>query len=77
MLGRATSARDSDADTAAGPIKRSIDDDVKDGWWDNVSDFVDKYADIIKIVIDVISWVATAVAIISLFIPGLTWWRSC
>lgn len=71
MLGRATSARDSDADTAAGRIKKSIDDDVKDGWWDNVSDFVDKYADIIKIVIDVISWVATAVAIISLFIPGL------
>ncbi|MEO3841912.1 MULTISPECIES: putative T7SS-secreted protein [unclassified Streptomyces] len=71
MLGRATSARDRDADTAAGRIKKSIDDDVKDSWWDNVKDFVDKYADIIKIVIDVISWIATAVAIISLFIPGL------
>ncbi|KRV50884.1 hypothetical protein AQ490_13100 [Wenjunlia vitaminophila] len=70
-LREATSHRDKKEDEIAGKIRKSIDDDVEDSWWDNVKDFVDKYADVIKIVIDVISWVATAVAIIAMFVPGL------
>lgn len=52
-------------------IREAIDDDVEDSWWDNVKDFVDKHAKLIKVLTDILSWIATAVAIISMFIPGL------
>lgn len=52
-------------------IKDAIDDDVKDSWWDNVKDWVDRHADVIKLVTKVLSYVVTALAVVALFIPGL------
>ena len=55
----------------AGRINDAIEDDVKDSWWDNVKDRVDRHADAIKLVTKVLSYVVTALAIVALFIPGL------
>ena len=55
----------------AGRIKDAIEDDVKDSWWDNVKDWVDRHADLIKLVTKVLSYVVTALAIVALFIPGV------
>lgn len=55
----------------AGRIKDAIDDDVKDSWWDNVKGWVDRNADWIKKVTDVLSWVATGLAVLALLIPGV------
>lgn len=55
----------------AGRINDAIEDDVKDGWWDNVKDWVDRHADSIKLVTKVLSYVVTALAIVALFIPGV------
>jgi len=54
----------------AGRIKDAIDDDVKDSWWDNVKDWVDRNAGWIKAVTTALSIVATALAVLVLFIPG-------
>lgn len=70
-LRSAVDFRDTREDQVATWIREAIDDAVEDSWWDNVKDFVDKYADVIKVVIDVLSYVATALAIVAMFIPGL------
>ncbi len=55
----------------AGRIKDAIDDDAKDSWGDNAKGWVDRNAGWIKKVTDVLSWVATGLAVLALFIPGL------
>jgi len=55
----------------AGRIKDAIEDDVKDSWWDNVKDWVDRHAEVIKLVTKILGYVVTALAIVALFIPGL------
>jgi hypothetical protein len=67
----AVSERDSQASKAAGHIKDALDDGLKDSWWDSFCDWVSQHVDIIKMVVEILTWVATAVAIIALFIPGL------
>jgi hypothetical protein len=67
----AVSERDAQASKAAGHIKDALDDGLKDSWWDSFCDWVSEHVDIIKMVVEILTWVATAVAIIALFIPGL------
>ncbi|MGH3866438.1 MAG: hypothetical protein ACRDQ4_09940 [Pseudonocardiaceae bacterium] len=55
----------------AGRINDAIDDDVADSWWDSVKDWVHRNAGWIKTVTDILSWVATGLAVVALFIPGV------
>lgn len=63
--------RDRQAKIIKNAIKDAIDDDVHDSMWDNVKDFVDKHKELISQITEVLSWVATALAVVALFIPGL------
>ncbi|HYZ55268.1 MAG TPA: hypothetical protein VE733_17450 [Streptosporangiaceae bacterium] len=77
LLAKAVSFRDNRASHYAGLIRSAIDDRVKDSWWqshilDNgLMQWVDQHADALTKIADVLGWIATAVAIIALFIPGL------
>lgn len=71
LLHRATSLRDHSASYHAGLINKACDDGVKDSWWDRFKDWVSQYAGIIKDICTVLEYVATILAIIALFIPGL------
>lgn len=55
----------------AGRINEAIDDDVADSRWDKVKNWVHRNAGWIKTVTEVLSWVATALAVVALFIPGV------
>jgi hypothetical protein len=55
----------------AGRIRDAVDDDVKDSWWDNRKDWVDRNAGWISAATDILSYVATGLAVLSLFIPGV------
>lgn len=55
----------------AGRIRDAVDDDVKDSWWDNRKDWVDRNAGWISKATDILSYVATGLAVLSLFIPGV------
>ncbi|WP_434594711.1 putative T7SS-secreted protein [Streptomyces sp. A5-4] len=71
QLNRIKSRRDSRAKHHAGKIRDQLDDVIEDSTWDNIKGWVHDNADWIKVVIDVLGWIATAVGIIAMFIPGL------
>ncbi|MGH3166373.1 MAG: hypothetical protein ACRDN0_10830 [Trebonia sp.] len=71
LLNRATSLRDTQGSHYAGLINQACDDGVKDSWWDQFKDWVSEYAGIIKDICTVLEYIATILAIIALFIPGL------
>ncbi|WP_405647089.1 putative T7SS-secreted protein [Streptomyces sp. NBC_00019] len=58
--------RDNRADYYAGKIGDEIDDIIKDSWWEGVVDYV-------KVAIDVLSWAATIIGIVALFITPVGW----
>ncbi|MBT2398711.1 hypothetical protein [Streptomyces sp. ISL-100] len=60
------SERDSAANRHARKIRDGIDDIIEDSWWESVVDYV-------KIAIDVLSWAATAIAVVALFITPVGW----
>lgn len=75
-------ARDEAARATARRIRAAIDDDVKDSWWDNAKGsvakgwqafkrLVTKYVEGIKKVLEVLSWIATVLAVVVLLVPGL------
>jgi hypothetical protein len=71
-LAEAVGDRDEWEKSAASRIRDAIDDDgLKDSWWDKVKGWVSDNAGWIKAVTDILSWVATGLAILALFIPGL------
>ncbi|GHI91042.1 hypothetical protein TPA0905_05130 [Streptomyces olivaceus] len=71
-LKKATDRYHNQADHYASLIEKAIDDDpLTDSWWDNVKDWIDKNADWLKVVIEVASYVATALAIAAIFISGI------
>ncbi|OON75394.1 hypothetical protein [Streptomyces tsukubensis] len=71
-LKKAKESYDNAADHHAGLIEKAIDDDaLTDSWWDNVKDWVDKNAGWLKVVIEVASYVATALAIAAIFVSGI------
>jgi uncharacterized protein YukE len=64
------------ASTAGKAIRDVIDhDDVHDGFWDKVGSWIHEHAGIIKLVLKVVGYIVTVLAIaaliIALFIPGL------
>lgn len=74
--------RTSAARTVAGQLRDAIDDDVKDTRWENVKgaigavwravdSFVDDHIESILKVVEVLSLIATGLAILALFIPGI------
>lgn len=70
-LDNARNHRNTNAQARAADIKDAIDDGVSDSWWDDVKGFVDKYAELIKDICIVLEVIATILAVIALFIPGL------
>jgi hypothetical protein len=71
LLGKATSLRDSSASHYASVIHSACDDSMKDSWWDSFKEWVSQYAGIIKDICQVLEVIATVLAIVALFIPGL------
>ncbi|HYY19430.1 MAG TPA: hypothetical protein VE864_11365 [Streptosporangiaceae bacterium] len=71
LLGKATSLRDSSASHYASVIHSACDDSMKDSWWDSFKEWVSQYSGIIKDICQVLEIVATVLAIVALFIPGL------
>ncbi|MGP3951663.1 putative T7SS-secreted protein [Streptomyces sp. 7N604] len=71
QLDRIKGDRDERARHHAGKIRDQLDDVIEDSWWDDVKGWVHENADWIKVVIDVLGWVATIVGVIAMFIPGL------
>ncbi len=71
QLAKAKHHRDERGGYWKGKIEDSDHDDLKDGFWDGVKDFIHEHAGWIKILADACTWIVTALVIISLFIPGL------
>ena len=71
MLDAATSYRDEKARAAATAINDAINDGVADSWWDTFKSFIDKYAWLIKDICTGLEILATVLAVVCLFIPGL------
>ncbi|MFY1678245.1 hypothetical protein [Streptomyces sp. WMMC905] len=60
------------AEHYASLIENFINDDpISDGWWDNAKDWIDKNATWLKVVVEVASYVATALAIAAIFVSGI------
>ncbi|WP_419996881.1 hypothetical protein [Streptomyces boninensis] len=55
----------------ANKIDDAIDDAVEDGFFDDVVGWVKDHAEGFKLFLDVLSWIGTALAIVSMFIPGV------
>jgi len=71
-LAEAVGDRDERAGGTADRIRDAIDDDgLKDSRWDRFKGWVSDNAGWIKAVTEVLSWVATGLAILALFIPGV------
>ncbi|MFD3925944.1 putative T7SS-secreted protein [Streptomyces sp. NPDC058614] len=70
-LDRIKGDRDDRARHHAKKIRDQLDDIIEDSWWDDVKGWVHENADWIKVVIDVLGWIATVVGVIAMFIPGL------
>lgn len=52
-------------------IEEATDDDIEDGRWGNFKDWVDRNAGWIKAATKILGYVATAVALVAIFIPGI------
>lgn len=59
------------AEEVAGKIRSASDDDMKDSTWDKVKAFVGKIAPFLDALADLLGYIALALIVISLFIPGL------
>ncbi|GAB2679833.1 hypothetical protein [Thalassiella azotivora] len=62
---------DEDGRDVARRIREGADDDVKDGWWDNFLDFMDRWHDVIDVVAKVLGAIGMVLLVVSLFVPGL------
>jgi hypothetical protein len=63
--------RDRQASLIAKQINHSLHDGLKDGFWDHVSNWVSQNVKMIKKVVEILSWVATAVAILAICCTGV------
>lgn len=71
-LAAAITLRDGAATTAIGLIENVENSgDLNDSGWDNFTQWVAEHKDTIDFIVNVVGWVATAVMIVALFIPGL------
>ena len=71
MLDQATSYRDQKAGDTKNKIEDAIHDGVKDSWWDKFKSFIGHYAWLIQDICEGLEILATILAIVCLFIPGL------
>jgi hypothetical protein len=71
LLNRATSLRDDKANYYAGLINNASNDGLTDSFWDRFKSWVSQYAWLIKDICTVLEVVATILAIVALFIPGV------
>ncbi|HWG15786.1 MAG TPA: hypothetical protein VG268_21180 [Streptosporangiaceae bacterium] len=71
LLGKATSLRDNSGSHYASEIHKACDDSMKDSWWDSFKQWVSQHAWLIKDICTVLEVIATVLAIMALFIPGL------
>lgn len=62
---------DGHAEDIARRIRDASDDDMKDSTWDRFKDLVSKVAGVLDAIADILGWIATALVVLSLFIPGL------
>ncbi|MDX6356304.1 MAG: hypothetical protein QOF98_3207, partial [Streptomyces sp.] len=62
-LAKVTAQRDERAAYYASRIRGDIDDTIKDSWWERCKDAVDDYQSAISLAVDIMSWVATGIAI--------------
>ncbi|MFI9100745.1 putative T7SS-secreted protein [Streptomyces fildesensis] len=70
-LHQATGHRDERAKHWRGQIEKAIDDGVHDSTWDKFKDFVDKHSRLLNDLANALSWIATGLAVLALFIPGV------
>lgn len=59
------------AGEVADKIRGAADDDMKDSFWDKFKDFVHSVAGVLDAIADILGYIAAALVIVSLFIPGL------
>lgn len=62
---------DDRAESVASDIRKASDDDMKDSRWDKFKDAVHSIAGVLDGIADILGYIAAALVIISLFIPGL------
>ena len=71
-LQSAISSRDSAANTAISSIENIGDSgDLNDSAWDNIVQWVHENKELIDLIVDIVGYIATAVMVVALFIPGL------
>ncbi|MCB1298425.1 MAG: hypothetical protein KDB08_05535 [Microthrixaceae bacterium] len=71
-LQSAISSRDSAANTAISSIENVGDSgNLNDSAWDNIVQWVHENKELIDLIVDIVGYIATAVMVIALFIPGL------
>lgn len=63
--------RDERARHHAKKIEEQLNDVIEDSWWDNVKGWIHENVETLKLILDVLSWVATIAGILAMFIPGL------
>ncbi|MGG7574196.1 hypothetical protein [Streptomyces sirii] len=54
-----------------GQIEDALDDDIEDDLWDDTVGWVKEHSEGFKLFLDILGWIGTALAIVSMFIPGL------
>jgi hypothetical protein len=72
-LAKVTAQRDERAAYYASRIRGDIDDTIKDSWWERCKDAVDDYQSAISLAVDVMSWVATGIAIAAITMTPAGW----
>jgi hypothetical protein len=70
-LDNAVAYRDAKARQVAATINDACDDQVTDSWWDQFKSFVSHFAGMIRVVCTALEVIATILALVALFIPGL------
>jgi hypothetical protein len=72
-LAKVTAQRDLRAAHYAARIRDDIDDTIKDSWWERCKDAIDDYQSVISFVVDVMSWIATGIAIAAITMTPAGW----
>lgn len=71
-LAAAIAQRDRAANTAVAAVEDVENSgDLNDSGWDNIVQWVQENKEIIDLIVDIVGYIATAVMIVALFIPGL------
>lgn len=72
-LAKVEAHRDARAAHYASKIRHEINDKIKDSWWERRKNEIDGLKGAISLVVDVMSWVATVIAIVAIFTTPAGW----